>query len=175
MMLNLRDRAAVAKLFAYNFIALAFLAMSAEVCYAYGLADSSRQNVSAISFGTVSMLRLWIPFGGSTAPSQATLGFSFGSSWRVAPGSHDSTGYHFVPSVEAGFTFRGDPVLRLGSFEARPDGVKLGVNEDQNAGFCGRNLALCIIGGVAIVGGIIYAVSDRSGYHSCEYAAGCPN
>jgi hypothetical protein len=89
------------------------------------------------------------------------LGLSFGSTWRDAPGASNSIGYRFVPTAELGMTFTGEPIVRLGPFDMSPNGANLEVSNAQGESFCGRNLTLCIVGGVAIIA-VIIAVAAPS-------------
>ena len=148
------NSARIPRRFSCAFMAVAFL--TGEV-HAQG---------ATMPAGTMAMLRMRIPFGGATTPlSQSTLGLSFGSSWRDVPGSTSLTGGRFVPTVEAGVSFRGDPVLRLGTFDISSTRANLEAAQGEGRTFCGRNLALCIIGGAAIIGGVGYflycEVGDR--------------
>lgn len=159
------DRVSVSKRLASAVTALTFFAASTEVSHAYGIDTSNRlQHGAAVSGGSAAMLRLRIPFGGeSTTASQAMFGLSFGSTWRDAPGVPNPVGYRFVPRAELGMTLNGDPILRLGSFDITPNDANLDVTEAQGeSSFCGRNLALCIIGGVVIVGVVIFVVAARN-------------
>jgi len=143
--------------------ALAFLTANIAPSYAQGLAGGALPQHGAASYAVhAAMLGVRIPFGGEgTASSQPIVGLMFGSSWRAGPGSMSPQAYRFIPTVEAGLSVRGDPVLRLSSFELRLDRLHASAEgTDQGETFCGRHLSLCIIGGVAIVAVAVLALGD---------------
>jgi hypothetical protein len=145
------------KRFARVLTALAFLTPSIAPSYAQGLAGGA-----ASYAGPTAMLGVRIPFGGEgIASSQGIVGLRFGSTWRASPGSTSPQAYRFVPSVEAGFSLRGNPILRLSSFEVRLDQLRASAEgAAQRETFCGRNLSLCIIGGVALAAVLVLALGD---------------
>ena len=49
--------------------------------------------------------------------SNRTVTLTFGSSWRDQTGSPDFTGPRYVSVLEAGVTFDGDPVLKVGDVD----------------------------------------------------------
>jgi len=116
------------KRFARVLIALAFLTANIAPGYAQNLAAGA-----ASYAGLTAMLGVRIPFGGEgTASSQGIVGLSFGSTWRAGPGSTSPQAYRFIPSVEAGFSLRGDPILRLSSFQVRLEQLALPLKEQLN-------------------------------------------
>jgi len=101
-----------------------------------------------------------VPFGGEgTASSQPMVGLMFGSSLKVGLGSPSPQAYRFIPTIEAGLTLRGEPVLRLGSFQARLDQLRAAAEGAQGETFCGRNPVVCIGGGIAVVAVAIVALA----------------
>jgi hypothetical protein len=152
--------------FARALIALAFLTANTTPSYAQGVAGSAFPQRGATSYaGPAAVLGVRIPFGGEgTAASQPMVGLRFGSSWQAGPGSMSPQTYRFIPTVEAGLSFRGDPILRLSSFEV-VDRLRASAEAAQGDTFCGRNLALCIVGGIAIVA---IAVVALAGSDDCE-------
>ena len=145
--------------FARALIALAFLAGTIAPSYAQGLEAASYA-------GPTAMMGLRIPFGGKGTPtSQPMFGLRFGSSWQARPGSISPQPYRFIPAVEAGLSLRGDPILRLSSFQVRLDQLRAAADGAERESFCGRNLAICILGGVALAG-IIIAIA--AGSDDCE-------
>ena len=141
----------VMKRLARAFIALVFLTANITPSYAQTIAGSTFPQRGAASYaGPASMLGVRIPFGGEgTASSQPMIGLRFGSAWQSGPGSTSPQAYRFVPAVEAGLSFRGDPILKLSSFEVL-DRLRAAAEGAERQTFCGRHLSLCILGGVAI-------------------------
>lgn len=139
-------------------IGVAFLAGTIVPSYAQGVAGSG-----ASYAGPTAVVGVRIPFGGRGTPSsQPVVGLRFGSSWQVAPGSANAQALSFIATIEAGLSFRGDPVLRLGSLDVGHDQLRAAAEGTQGQSFCGRNLAVCIIGGLAIVGGIVALATSGS-------------
>ena len=158
--------------FARVVVALAFLIVNTAFSHAQGLAGSAFLQRSSGSFaGPAATLGVRIPFGGE-GTAQPMVGLSFGSTWRANLGSTNPQAYRFIPTVEAGFSLRGDPILRLGAFEAKLDQLRASAEgAAQGETFCGRHLSLCIIGGVALVGGLVLALGD---WESCSYSGQYP-
>jgi hypothetical protein len=152
---------ACVKRIARAFIALAFLAAQITPSSAQGLAGSALPQRGATSFaGHAAMLGVRIPFGGEgTVSSRTMVGLMFGSSLRSGPGSTSPQAYRFVPTVEAGLTLRGDPILRLSSFEVRLDRLRAQAEGAGGETFCGRNPGVCIAGGIAIVAVAVVALT----------------
>ena len=151
------------KRFAGALTALTFLTLHIATSHAQGLAGSAFPQRGAASFGGhAAMLGVRIPFGGEgVASSQPIVGLRFGSTWRAGPGSISPQAYRFVPGFEAGFSLRGDPIFRLSAFEVRLDQLRASAEgAGQRETFCGRNLSLCIIGGVAIVAVLVLTLGD---------------
>jgi hypothetical protein len=148
--------------------ALAFLTTGTEPSRANGRADLHREGV--VYAGPAAMFGLRVPFGGeSRYPTQPIVGFSVGSSWHAAPGSLDLGGYRFIRSAELGVSFRGDPVLKLGSFDLRPDRLRASAEEGEASTFCGRNLGAClVIGTVGVV--FVAAVAFKASGHDGAFA-----
>jgi hypothetical protein len=149
--------------FARAIAALAFLTPNIAAGQAQDFARNGVPQRGAASFGgPVAMVGVRIPFGGkAVASSQPVVGLSIGSSWRAGPGSTVVPAYRFVPTIEAGFSLRGDPILRLSSFEVRLDQLHAAPGEAEPQTFCGRNLAICIAGGVAIIAAVlVVALAD---------------
>jgi len=148
--------------------ALAFLTTHIEPSYANGLADLRGEG--AVFAGPTAMFGLRIPFGGEARRSaQPTVSLGVGSSWRAAPGSLDPGGsYRFTSSAELGVSLRGDPVLRLGLLDLRPDHLRAAAEgEGEASTFCGRNLGVCIglaVAGAALVWGVAFVVAHNDAF-----------
>jgi hypothetical protein len=152
---------ACVKRFARALIALAFLVGNTVPSYA--------QTLGAVSYaGSTAMMSVRIPFGGKgTTSSRPMVGLRFGSSWQAGPGSMSPQGYRFIPAVEAGFSFRGDPILKLASFDVL-DQLRVAAEGTERQSFCGRNLSLCILAGVAV--GVVAIVAIAGSQDSCAEA-----
>lgn len=149
------------KRLARGLAALAFLIANTTPGLAQGVDGSALQRTAASYAGPAVMLGARIPFGGeATTRSQSIVGLRFGASWRASPGSAGPQGSSFVPTVEAGLSLSGDPVLRLSGFDVRLGQLRAQAEGAQGESFCGRNLSLCIIGGVALVGVAVLALGD---------------
>ena len=125
--------------------------------------------------GTTATLGLRVPLGGRLpAASQSTLGLRFGSSWRDAPGSIAPGGYRFVPAMEAGFTLRGEPVLKLGAFDIAASANAEG-GQSERRYFCAENPWICLIGAGVAIAGVVWAVSEanRGDNGPCLDGNGC--
>ena len=141
--------------------AIIFLSASIGTSYANELSlGSYQQGGWAAPTGVAAMLQLRIPFGSdSSRQARPTLSLSAGTTWRPEFASKDFTGFRYMPVIEAGLSFRGDPTLRSGSvdihkmFAQQWNADNAGSAGTEGSSFCDRNLALCIVGGV--VGGII--------------------
>jgi hypothetical protein len=164
------------KCFARVLITLSFLASKIAPSYAQNLTGSAAPQRGAASFaGPAAMLGVRISFGAERmASSQPVVGLRFGASWRADPGSMSPQSYRFIPTAEVGFSFRGDPILRLGSYEVRLNTLHASAAEAQGGTFCGRNLGLCIAGGVAVaaVAVIVLVGSDNCEAPLPEYPPG---
>ena len=145
------------KRFASVLTALVFLTANIAPSYAQNLAGGALPQRGATSYaGPAAMLGLRIPFGGEgSVASKGTVGLRLGSSWQAGPGWAGPQAHNFIPTVEAGLSLRGDPVLKLSSFQVRLDQLRAQAEGAQPQTFCGRNLAVCILGGVAIVAVVI--------------------
>jgi hypothetical protein len=139
--------------------ALAVLFATIQPSHAQSLVGSPHSRGPAVYGGHAAMFDVRIALGGDAKfRSQPTLGFSVGPSWRSAPGAQYPGFSHFMPTAEARWTFSGDPVLKLGAFDTRT--LRAAAEEGDGSTFCGRNLVLCIGGGVlvaAVVGFAIWA------------------
>ena len=145
---------------------LAVLMACSEPSYAAGLADLHRESV--VYGGPAAMLGVRVPFGGEARHSaQPIVGFGVGSSWRAAPGSFDTGGYGFIRSAELGFSLRGDPFLRLGSFDLGTERFRASAEEGEASTYCGRNLGVCIglaAAGVALVLGVGFVLAHNDAF-----------
>ena len=141
--------------------ATAILFLSASIAPSYGLEtslDAYRQSGWVIPTGPAAMLRLHVPFGGNgkkrTRPS---LSLSAGMLWRAEFGSQELGGFRYTPGFEAGFTFGGEPILRLGTFDVdklfapRWDANNPGPLTDA-ATYCESNWMVCAGGAIVGVG-----------------------
>ena len=142
-------------------VAAAFAILSANIDQAFaGVAwDPSNQHaVAAVPSGAVAMLRLRVPFGGADQRhSQPTLAFAAGPEWRDLSGSPDFVGYGSGgASVEAGWTFAGEPIVRLGSV----DMLHAASVQANAAGLDDLPNWVYIAGGVAVIAIIAVAVSS---------------
>ena len=152
---SVHDRVCI-KRFGRALIALAFLIANIAPSYAQGLATASYA-------GPAAMMGVRIPFGGKGTPSsQPMVGLRFVSSWQAEPGSTSPQGYRFTPAVEVGLSFRGDPILRLGSFELL-DQLRASAEGTQRETFCGRNLGICLGGAAVIIAVAVLAFGDSEG------------
>ena len=163
--------------FARAVVALAFLTPNIAPSRAQDLDGSGSSQRGVTSFGGhAAMVGVRLPLGGDALDSSHPIvGLRFGSSWRAGPGSTGVPTYRFVPTVEAGFSLRGDPIFRLSSFTVRLDQLRAAAEGAQGETFCGRNLSVCLVGGIAIVA---IAVVALAGSGSCEsssqYLPGTP-
>jgi len=136
------------------------LSASIGTSYANELSlGSYQQGGWAAPTGVAAMLQLRIPFGSdSSRQSRPTLSLSAGTTWRPEFASKDFTGFRYMPVIEAGLSFRGDSVLRSGSvdihkmFAQQWNADNAGSAGSEGSSFCDRNLALCIVGGIVVVG-----------------------
>ena len=149
------------KRLARGLAALAFLTANCTPGLAQGVAGNALQRTAASYAGPAVMFGARIPFGSeATARSRSIVGLRFGVSWRASPGSMGPQGSRFIPTIEAGLSLTGDPVLRLSGFDVRLGQLRAQAEGGQDQSFCGRNLSLCIIGGVALIGVAVLALGD---------------
>jgi hypothetical protein len=148
------------KQFARTLVALAFIVANIAPTYAQGLAGGAFLQRGAASYaGPAAMLGVRIPFGGKgTTSSQPMIGLRLGSSWQAAPGSTTPQASNFISAVEAGLSFRGDPILKLSSFDVL-DRVRAQAEAAERQTFCGRHLSICILAGVAVAAVAIVAIA----------------
>jgi hypothetical protein len=148
--------------------ATAMLFLSASIAPSYGLEtslDAYRQSGWAVPTGPAAMMRLHVPFGGGAVKrSRSSLSLSAGMLWRAEFGSQQMGGFRYTPGLETGFTFGGEPILRLGSFDvdkvltAQSDPNKPGPLTDAST-YCESNTIVCVgglfvgVGLLAFVGG----------------------
>ena len=152
--------------------ATAIMFWSAGICTSYAnelSLGSYQQSGSLAPTGTAAMLLLRIPFGGDASrQSRPTLSLSAGTTWRTEFESQDFAGFRYTPGIEAGFALGGEPVLRLGSIDVHKmfaqqwNADNAGSSGTEGATFCGRNLALCIVGGIAVAAGVVVAAVAAS-------------
>lgn len=92
-----------------------FLAATIGPSNAYDIqASNMYQTDASVLGGRAVMLSLRVPLGiDSRTLMQPTLGLSYGTTWR----NSSNLSSRFVPIGEAGFSFDGQPVLRLGSID----------------------------------------------------------
>ncbi|HMI97251.1 MAG TPA: hypothetical protein VK479_12115 [Micropepsaceae bacterium] len=141
--------------------ATAILFLSASLAPSYGLEtslDAYRQSGWAVPTGPAAMVRLHIPFGDNAKKrSRPSLSLSAGMLWRSEFGSQEMGGFRYTPGLEAGFTFGGEPILRLGTFDvdrllaAQSDPNKPGALTDAST-YCESNWLVCVGGGIVGVG-----------------------
>jgi hypothetical protein len=145
----------------HAFMALVLVAAQIVPSYAQGFAGSALSQRSATSYaGHAAMLGVRVPLGGEgTISSRTMIGLMFGSSLRPSLGSTSPYGNRFLPTVEAGLTLRGDPILRVGSFEMRMDQIRAAAEGAEGETFCGRNPVVCIGAGIAIVAVAVVALT----------------
>ncbi|HXJ00625.1 MAG TPA: hypothetical protein VNH44_05340 [Micropepsaceae bacterium] len=108
-----------------------FLLADVEPGFAQGMAQAQlSQHGVAVPDGLAAMVQLRIPLGEGTVPSrgkrgrkpQRTLSLTLGTSWHDQTGSPDFTGPRYLSTVEAGVTFEGEPVAKIGSIDlVKPD------------------------------------------------------
>ena len=142
---------AIGKRLACAAVASASLSTSASMSHA--------NEFAAVSAGPATMLRLQVPLSGASSVSpQPKLTLSAGSSWRDAPGAVHPLNSRFVPSMEAGFTLGGSPILSLGSIDLMKNfGARM--NASSEPGSVGDNRAFFLIGAVVAVGLVVWAVN----------------
>jgi len=161
-------RAFVARGAAFMSVTALLLISGGERTHASGIHEQ-------VPGGTTATLGLRVPLGGKgPTESQSMLALRFGSSWRDAPGSLDVSGYRFVPAMEAGITFGGEPVFKLGAFDIVASANAEG-GEPERRYFCAENAAVCLIGGALAIGGVVWAVSavNRGDNGPCNNGNGC--
>lgn len=111
--------------------AVTFVLFGIQPSQAQGMApDPLAPHGSAVPDGLAAMVEVHVPIGDATPSkrdrrqrrSRRMVTLSFGTSWRDQTGSPDFTGPRYVPGIEAGVTFDGDPVLKVGSVDlVKPD------------------------------------------------------
>ena len=88
------------------------------------------QHGSAVPDGLAAMVQVRVPIGDASPSNrdrrqrraQRMVTLTLGTSFRDQTGSPDFTGPRYVPGFEAGVTFDGDPVLKVGSVDlVKPD------------------------------------------------------
>jgi hypothetical protein len=99
------------------------------------------------------------------------MGLMLGSSWGAGPGAMSPQPYRFVPTVEAGLSLRGDPILGLSSFDVPLGKLRAAADEPRGETFCRRNPGLCI-GAVAAVAAVIVVVLVAQDSEECDPNAG---
>jgi hypothetical protein len=137
--------------------ATAMLFLSASIAPSYGLEtslDAYRQNGWATPTGPAAMVRLHVPFGGNAKKrTRPSLSLSAGMLWRSEFGSQEMGGFRYTPGLEAGFTFGGEPILRLGTFDVdrlfapRWNANNPGPLTDAST-YCESNWMVCVGGGI---------------------------
>jgi len=104
-------------------IAFVLLAPVSETTQAAGVQLGPAQGYNSELKGAGALLRLRVPFGGrKREPLRPVMGLTAGPMWQEDNGAFVPGRLYYVPSVEAGFSFKGDPVLRVGSIDLiKPD------------------------------------------------------
>lgn len=104
-------------------ISFVLLASVGDTAHAAGVQLGPAQAYSSEFKGAGALLRLRVPFGGrKRQPLQPTIGLTAGPMWQEDNGAFVPGRLYYVPSAEAGFSFKGDPVLRVGSIDlTKPD------------------------------------------------------
>ena len=133
-------------------------------------ADTFAQRGMAHPDGVASVLRLKIPFGsGVETDAGPTLALSVGTSWRAESEAPSFASYRFAPSLEAGVTFSGVPVLRVGAPVLRVGAIDLlRVRQSPRAGANAvdgsqNTVWMWILGGVAAVAVLSAVASNTNG------------
>ena len=107
------------------FIAIAFILLASvnERADAAGVQLGPAQGYDSELKGAGALLRLRVPFGGrKREPLSPIMGLTAGPMWQQDNGAFVPGRLYYVPSAEAGFSFNGDPVLRVGSINlTKPD------------------------------------------------------
>lgn len=111
--------------------AATFLWAGIQPSQAQGMASGGlAQHGSAVPDGLAAMLQVRVPIGDASPSSRdrrqrrgrRMVTLTLGTSFRDQTGSPDFTGPRYVPGFEAGITFDGDPVLKVGSVDlVKPD------------------------------------------------------
>ena len=103
-----------------------FMLTGAQPAHAQGMASGGlAQHGSAVPDGLAAMVQVRVPLDSRTGSnrdrrrprSRRMITLTLGTSWRDQTGSPDFTGPRYIPGFEAGLTFDGDPVVRIGSVD----------------------------------------------------------
>lgn len=103
-----------------------FLLAGAHPSHAQGMApDPLGPHGSAVPDGLAAMVQVRVPFGDERSSTRdkrkrrarRTVSVTLGTSWHDQTGSPDFTGPRYLSTVEAGVTFDGDPVVKVGSVD----------------------------------------------------------
>jgi hypothetical protein len=106
--------------------AAAFMLGDVQPSHAQGMASGALAlHGSAVPDGLAAMVQLRVPFGYANPSkrdrrdrrSRRMITLTLGTSWRDQTGSPDFTGPRYVSALEAGVTFDGDPVVKLGTVD----------------------------------------------------------
>ena len=156
-------RTTFAKRLVGSVASVALMIVSVETSHAAGVADSLPQYGALRPDGFASMLRLRIPFGGgSHAEARPTFALGFGPTWRFESAKPNFPSYQHTPSVEAGLTFGGAPVLKFGSVDLLRVSPKLRANADAtgNSGSV-PSWVWWTLGGVVVLGVAVLVARSR--------------
>lgn len=103
----------------FSAIAIIAISVTAETAHASRiyLGSSVAANGSEIK-GAAALLQLRIPFGGRARErAQPRVTLAVGPIWQEATEAFVPGRVYVIPSSEMGFSFRGDPVLRVGGID----------------------------------------------------------
>jgi hypothetical protein len=165
-----RSRATIANRLAVSVASIALTITSAETSHAASAANSFSQYGTASPDGIVSMLRLRIPFGGgSQTEARPTVALGIGPSWRFESESLNLSSYQYTPSLEAGITLGGDPILKLGALDVLQVGPRLWATADTTGDLSGvPNWVWWVGGGLLVVAlAVALTASDDDNDNDC--------
>jgi hypothetical protein len=161
-------RSTTAKRLVGSVVSVAFAIISVETSHAAGVADSFLQYGAARPDGFASTLRLRISFGGgSQTEARSTLALGIGPSWRFESERPNFTSYQYTPSLEAGFTLGGDPILKLGAFDMLQVGPRWRANADATGNSGGVPSWVWWVGGGLIVVALVAALTNSDDDNGC--------
>ena len=113
--------------FALAGAAAVFVLSASGPSHAQGMAPNPfPQHGVAVPDGIAAMVHVVIPVGEDKPDprdkrrvrrARRTVTLSLGTSWHDQTGSPDFTGPRYVGAAEAGVTFEGDPVLKVGDID----------------------------------------------------------
>ena len=163
-----RGRTTIANRLVVTVASIALAVTSAETSYAAGAADSFPLYGTARPDGIASMLRLRIPFGnGSQTEARPTLALGIGPSWRFESERPNFPSYRYRPSLEAGFTLAGAPILKVGAFDMLQVGPSWRANAEATANSGGVPNWVWWVGGGLLVVALVVVLTNSDDDNGC--------